>query len=102
VGDDSGTSEPEDEMTEIKLPHVELPDVELPDVELPTMSEVRQGAADTIDRLLGRERMPIWPWVVLSVVLIGLIGSIAGVFAWNRRTAGMPPLDPEPIERDTV
>jgi hypothetical protein len=89
-------------MTEIKLPHVELRDVELPDVELPTMSEVRQGAAETIDKLLGREKMPIWPWVVLSVVLLGLIGSIAGAFAWNRRSTEMPPLNPEKTERDTV
>jgi hypothetical protein len=57
----------------------------LPKVELPTMKEVSKSADQTIDRLLGRSRAPVWPWVAAGIGLVAVIGAIAAYFAWMRK-----------------
>jgi hypothetical protein len=57
----------------------------LPKVELPTMKEVSKTADQTIDRLLGRSRAPVWPWVAAGIGLVAVIGAIAAYFAWMRK-----------------
>lgn len=59
----------------------------LPKMELPTMQEVSKSADQTIDRLLGRSRAPVWPWVAAGIGLVAVIGAIAAYFAWMRRPA---------------
>jgi hypothetical protein len=62
-----------------------LKEIELP--ALPKMGEVSKTADDTINRLLGRSRAPVWPWVAAGVGLVAVIGAIAAYFAWFRRPA---------------
>ena len=67
------------------LSEIDLPS--LPKMELPKMQEVSKTADQTIDRLLGRSKAPIWPWVAAGIGLVAVIGAIAAYFAWMRRPA---------------
>jgi hypothetical protein len=64
-----------------KLPN--LREIELP--ALPKMEQVGKTADETIDRLLGRSRAPVWPWVAAGIGLVAVIGAVAAYFAWWRR-----------------
>ena len=50
-----------------------------------TAKDVGKSADDAIDRLLGRKRAPVWPWIVAGVGLVAVAGAIAAWFAWFRR-----------------
>lgn len=65
------------------LSEIDMPS--LPKVELPTMKEVGKSADQTIDRLLGRSRAPVWPWVAAGIGLVAVVGAIAAYFAWMRK-----------------
>ena len=76
-----------------------LPD--LREIELPSMKEVSktakdvgQSAEETIDRLLGRNKSPVWPWVAAGIGLVAVIGAAAAYFAWWRRPAWDTPSEP--------
>jgi hypothetical protein len=64
-----------------KLP--DLREIELPN--LPKMDQVSKTADETIDRLLGRKRAPVWPWIAAGIGLVAVIGAVAAYFAWWRR-----------------
>jgi hypothetical protein len=68
-----------------KIPN--LSEIELP--QLPKIDELSKTAGktadQTIDRLLGRKRTPVWPWVAAGVGLIAVLGMIAAYIAWFRR-----------------
>src|SRR6185503_1344629 len=64
-----------------KIPN--LMELELPNV--PSMQQVGKTADQTIDRLLGRSRAPVWPWVVAGIGLVAIVGLVAAWFAWFRR-----------------
>ena len=96
-------------MTAIVLPDIDKATIEelrkkLPDlreIELPTMKEVSKTAKDvgktadeTIDRLLGRSKAPVWPWVAAGIGLVALIGAVAAYFAWWRRPSWETPAEP--------
>jgi len=85
-------------MTAIVLPDIDkstidellkripdLKEIELPS--LPKMEQVGKTADQTIDRLLGRSKAPMWPWIAAGVGLVALIGAIAVYFAFWRRPA---------------
>ena len=90
-------------MTAIVLPDVDrktidelrkrIPDLSeidwpsMPKVELPKMREVSKTADQTLDRLLGRSKAPVWPWVAAGIGLVAVVGAIAAYFAWMRRPA---------------
>ena len=76
-----------------------LPD--LREIELPSMKEVGKTAKDvgqtaeeTIDRLLGRSKPSVWPWIAAGIGLVAVIGAIAAYFAWWRRPAWETPSEP--------
>jgi hypothetical protein len=80
-----------------KLP--DLREIELPD--LPRMKDVGKTAKDvsktaeeTIDRLLGRSKAPVWPWVAAGIGLVALVGAVAAYFAWWRRPSWDTPSEP--------
>ena len=50
-----------------------------------TAKVVGKTADETIDRLLGRKRAPVWPWIAAGIGLVALAGVIAAWFAWFRR-----------------
>jgi hypothetical protein len=96
-------------MTAIVLPDIDKATIDelrkkLPDlreIELPSMKEVSQTAKDvgqtaeeTIDRLLGRSKAPVWPWVAAGIGLVAVIGAVAAYFAWWRRPAWETPSEP--------
>ena len=62
---------------------------DLSNIDLPKMEDVGKTADQTIDRLMGRSRAPIWPWFAVAFGLAAVIGTIAAYLAWFRR----PPLD---------
>jgi hypothetical protein len=64
-----------------KVPN--LKEIELPD--LPSMKQVSKTTDETIDRLLGRSKAPVWPWIAAGVGLVAVIGALAAYFAWFRR-----------------
>jgi hypothetical protein len=73
-----------------KLP--DLREIELPN--LPKMKEVSKTADDTIDRLLGRSRAPVWPWVAAGIAIVGVIGAVAAYITWWRRPSWETPSEP--------
>ena len=96
-------------MTAIVLPDIDrstleelkrrIPDLSEIELSLPTRKEVSKAAKeagktarevgktadDTIDRLLGRKRAPVWPWIAAGIGLVAVIGAVAAWFAWFRR-----------------
>lgn len=69
------------------LSKVDLSKIELSKIEMPTLHDVGKGADQAIDRLLGRSRAPIWPWIAAGVGLIAVVGAIAAWFTYLRRPA---------------
>ena len=88
-------------LEELKKRIPDLSEIELPN--LPSRKEVSRAAKDvgktadeTIDRLLGRSRAPIWPWVAAGIGLVALAGIVAAWFAWFRRPTWQAPAPEEP------
>ena len=96
-------------MTAIVLPDIDKATIDelrkkLPDlreIELPSMKEVSKTAnevgktaEETIDRLLGRSKAPVWPWVAAGIGLVAVIGAVAAYFAWWRRPSWETPSEP--------
>jgi hypothetical protein len=69
------------------LSKIDLSKLELSKIEMPTLHDVGKGADQAIDRLLGRRRAPIWPWIAAGVGLIAVVGAIAAWFTYLRRPA---------------
>jgi hypothetical protein len=96
------------------MPTIVLPDIDkatvdelrkkLPDlkeIELPSMKdvsktakEVGQTAEETIDKLLGRSKAPVWPWIAAGIGLVAVIGAVAAYFAWWKRPSWETPSEP--------
>jgi len=77
-------------MTAIVLPDIDLDALRkaipsLPDIGMPSMAQAGRKADETVDRLLGRSRMPVWPWLLVVAVIVAMIGSIVAVVGLNRR-----------------
>jgi hypothetical protein len=86
-------------LEELKKRIPDLSEIELPN--LPSRKEVGRAAKDmsksadaTIDRLLGRSRAPVWPWIAAGVGLVALAGIVAAWFAWFRRPTWEAPAEP--------
>jgi hypothetical protein len=82
-------------MTAFVLPEIDRSTVDelrkkfpnLSEIELPKMEHVGKSADEAVDRLLGRSKSPVWPWVAAGIGLVAVIGAIAAYFAWFRRPA---------------
>jgi hypothetical protein len=87
-------------MTTVVLPDIDRSTVEelrrkipnLSEIELPNMPKLEQlgknagkTADETIDRLLGRSRAPVWPWVAAAIGVAVVLGVLAAWFTWVRR-----------------
>ena len=92
-------------MTAIVLPDIDkstidelrkripdLKEIELPT--LPNMDKMSKTAEHTIDRLLGRSKAPVWPWIAAGIGLVALVGAVAAYFAFWRRPAWETPSEP--------
>lgn len=58
---------------------------DLSNIELPKMEAVGKSANQTIDRLMGRSKAPMWPWFAAAFGLVAVIGTIAAYLNWVRR-----------------
>ena len=75
-------------LREIELPNLKELDLSgLKEIELPKMESVGRNADAAVNKLLGRSRRPIWPWVATGIGLVALAGMIGAYFAWFRRPA---------------
>lgn len=80
-------------MTAFTLPEVDRSAIDelkkrfpsLSEIELPKMESVGKSADEAVDRLLGRSKAPVWPWIATGIGLIAVIGAVAAYFAWFRR-----------------
>lgn len=70
-------------IEELKKRIPDLSEIELPN--LPSRKGVGRTADHAIDRLLGRSRAPIWPWIAAGIGLVAFIGVVAALFVWFRR-----------------
>ena len=87
-------------MTSVAELKNRLPDMpDLSEIDLPRLEQVGRTAGrsadESIDRLLGRSRNPIWPWIAAGLGLAVVIGVIAAYMAWLRR----PPVETSTAER---
>jgi hypothetical protein len=83
-------------VSELKNRLQDIPDLpNLSEIDLPRMEQVGRNAGrsadETIDRLLGRSRNPIWNWLAVGLGLAIVAGVIAAYMAWMRRPIGETP-----------
>ena len=87
-----------DEST-IKELRKRIPDMS--EIDLPSLERVGKDVGKTadqaIDRLMGRSRTPVWPWVAGSIAFAAILGAVAAWFTWFRRPASMDTLVDEEI-----
>lgn len=81
-------------VSEIKNRLQDLPDLpNLSEIDLPRMERVGRNAGrnadETIDRLLGRSRNPIWNWLAVGLGLAVVAGVVAAYMAWMRRPSAI-------------
>ena len=87
-------------MTAIVLPDIDrstledlkqrMPSLRLADIELPSMERAGRHADQAIDRLLGRTRPSIWPWLAAAIGLAAIVGTVAAALTWGRRPGWSP------------
>jgi hypothetical protein len=70
-----------------KLSDIDFSKIDLSKIEMPALQDVGKSADQAIDRLLGRSRMPMWPWIAAGIGLIAVIGAITAWFTVIRRSA---------------
>lgn len=70
-----------------KLSELDLSKLDLSKIELPALQDVGKNADQAIDRLLGRSRTPVWPWIAAGIGLVAVIGAITAWFTLIRRPA---------------
>jgi hypothetical protein len=83
-------------VTDLKNRLSDLPD--LSELDLPRLERMGRSAGrsadQSIDRLLGKSRNPIWPWIAGALGLAVVIGAIAAYMAWLRR----PPVETSAVD----
>lgn len=94
-------------MTAFVLPNLDQSTIDELRKRIPDMSEfdipkleklgkdVGKGADQAIDRLLGRQSSPVWPWIAGSIALAAIVGAVAAWFTWFRRPDSMDSLADE-------
>lgn len=71
-------------LEELRRRIPDLSEIELP--AMPSMEKVGKRADATIDKLLGRSKAPVWPWVALGIAIVSIVGGIAAYMTWFRRS----------------
>jgi hypothetical protein len=96
-------------MTAFVLPNLDQSTIDELRKRIPDMSEfdipklekvgkdVGKTADQALDRLLGRSRTPVWPWVAGSLALAAIVGAVAAWFTWFRRTDSVDTIVDEQI-----
>lgn len=74
------------DMSEFDMPKFDVPKLEK------VGKDVGKTADQALDKLLGRNKMPIWPWVAGSLALAAIVGAVAAWFTWFRRPTSVDTL----------
>jgi len=87
-----------------KLSELDLAKLDLSKIEMPALQDAGKNANKAIDRLLGRTRRPVWPWLAAGIGLVAVIGAIAAWFTFLRRPGWMGTATrmPEQTTRDDL
>lgn len=82
-------------MTAVVLPDIDrttleelrdrMPSLKLSEIELPSMEQAGRQADRAIDRLLGRSRPSIWPWIAMGIGIAAIAGTTIALVSWFRR-----------------
>ena len=76
-----------------------IPD--LSEIDLPNLEKVGKDVGKTadqaLDRLLGRSKMPVWPWIAGSIAVAAIAGAVAAWFTWFRRPTSVDTIVDESI-----
>jgi hypothetical protein len=93
-------------MTAVVLPDIDratlaelrdrMPSLRLSEIELPSLEHAGRDADRAIDRLIGRSRPSIWPWVLAGVAVAAIVGASIAFLTWFRRPAWPDPSPPWP------
>lgn len=86
-------------MTAIVLPDIDrstledlkkrMPSLHLSEIELPSIERAGRQADRAVDRLLGRERPSVWPWLAAAIGITAIIGTAAALLSWSRKPGWM-------------
>lgn len=79
------------DMSEFDIPKFDVSKLDVPKLEK-VGKDVGKTADQALDRLLGRNKMPVWPWVAGSLALAAIVGAVAAWFTWFRRPASVDTL----------
>ena len=91
-------------MTAFVLPNLDQSTIDelrkrMPDmssIEIPNLEKAGKDLGKTadqaLDKLLGRDKMPVWPWVAGSIALAAILGAVAAWFTWYRRPSSVDTL----------
>ena len=82
-------------MTAIVLPDIDrstlaelrdrMPSLKVAEIDLPSLADAGRNADQAIDRLLGRSRPSIWPWIAAGLTLAVITGAAVALVSWFRR-----------------
>lgn len=88
-------------MTAIVLPDIDrstlaelrdrMPSLKVAEIDLPSLEDAGRNADQAIDRLLGRSRPSIWPWIAAGLALAVITGATVALVSWFRRPAWPEP-----------
>ena len=96
-------------MTAFVLPNLDQSTIDelrkrIPDIsefDLPKLEKVGKDVGKTadqaLDRLLGRSRMSVWPWIAGSIAIAAIIGAVAAWFTLFRRPSSVDTLVEEEV-----
>ena len=82
-----------------------LKKLDLKKLDVPRLESAGKSADEAIDRLLGRSRAPVWPWVAAGIGLVAIVGAVAAIFTWMRRPSwesSEPWTTPSPTTGETT
>jgi hypothetical protein len=85
--DRSTLAELRERMPSLKLSEIDLPSLKLSEIDLPSLEQAGREADRAIDRVLGRSRPTIWPWVAAAAAIAAIAGTAFALLTWYRRPA---------------
>lgn len=76
-------------IDELRKKMPDLKEIELPSIELPRFEKLGKSADQQVDRIRGRRSAwsGAWPWIAAGIGLVAIVGGIAALMSWNRRSS---------------
>jgi hypothetical protein len=74
-------------LSDLDLGKIDLGKIDLSKLDTPSLEHAGKSADQAIDRLLGRSRSSLWPWLAVGIGFVAVIGAVSAWFAFIRRPA---------------